>query len=92
LSLDPEASFLARIVVSQEGDFDMRELNVQEQEFASGGIEALPGSAVTRALMMGSWTPWLFGIGAFAGGFQVGTYIYDNFDTQILDGIDAVVN
>jgi len=78
--------------VSLKGEFDMRDLDRHELEAASGGMQALPGTVVTRALMMGSWTPWLYGIGAFAGGFQIGTYIYDNFDTQILDGIDAVVN
>jgi len=32
------------------------------------------------------------GVGAFAGGFAVGSYIYDNFDTEILDAIEAVVD
>jgi long-subunit fatty acid transport protein len=41
---------------------------------------------------MGSWVPWTYGVAAFAGGFAVGTYIYDNFGTEILDGIEAVVD
>ena len=70
----------------------MRALDSSEQEATSGGLEALPGTVVTRAVMLGSWTPWVYGAAAFAGGFQVGSYIYENFDTQILDGIDAVLN
>ena len=70
----------------------MRELALKEQEAIHGGIIAAPGSPVTRALLMGSWTPWTMGVAAFAGGFTVGTYIYDNFGTQILDGVDAVVH
>jgi hypothetical protein len=73
----------------------MRILGLEDQRQIGGGVEAipaLPGSIVTRSLLMGSWLPWTYGIGAFAGGFVVGTYIYDNFGTEILDGIDAVVN
>jgi len=88
---DSQRSIPARIV-SLKGVLDMRELDSNEQQATSGGVQALPGSVVTKALMMGSWTPWVYGVAAFAGGFQVGTYLYENFDTQILDGIDAVVN
>lgn len=73
----------------------MRTVNREERFRVGGGVQAvpaLPGSVVTQELLMGSWTPWTFAIGAFAGGFAVGTYIYDNFDTEILDAIEAVVD
>lgn len=70
----------------------MRELKLHEQEASSGGVVALPGSVVTRALLMGSWTPWTMGVAAFGGGFVVGTYIYDHFSTEIGGAVDAVLN
>jgi len=73
----------------------MRTVGHDEACRAGGGVQAvpaLPGSVVTRALLMGSWTPWTLGVGAFAGGFAVGSYIYDNFDTEILDAIEAVAD
>lgn len=70
----------------------MRELDMQEQQATSGGLAVVPGTTVTRALLMNSWTPWTMGVGAFMGGFAVGTYIYEHFDTEIGNAIDAVVN
>lgn len=73
----------------------MRTVGYEEGCRVGGGVQAipaLPGSVVTRALLMGSWTPWTLGVGAFAGGFAVGSYIYDNFDTEILDAVEAVVD
>jgi len=71
----------------------MQTISQQRQHQIGGGMKAppaLPGSVVTRTLLMESWLPWTYGIGAFAGGFMVGTYIYDHFGTQILDGVEAV--
>lgn len=73
----------------------MHRMSQEEQSRVGGGVEAvaaLPGSTVTRALLMGSWAPWTYGVAAFAGGFAVGSYIYDNFGTEILDGVEAVVD
>lgn len=73
----------------------MHTLSSEDQGRVGGGVEAvpaLPGSVVTRSLLMGSWVPWTYGVAAFAGGFAVGSYIYDQFGTQILDGIEAVVD
>lgn len=70
----------------------MRDLSMQEQEASNGGLAVVPGTIVTRAVLMNSWTPWTMGAAFFIGGFQVGTYIYENFDTEIGDAIDAVVN
>ena len=83
---------MARMACIVIGESDMRDVNMQDQQVVSGGVAAVPGSIVTRALLMGSWTPWTMGVGAFAGGFMVGTYIYEHFDTQIGDAIDAVAN
>jgi hypothetical protein len=71
---------------------EMREISMQEQEASNGGSMVVPGTVVTRAVMMDSWTPWTMGVAAFIGGFKVGTYIYNHFGTEIGDGIDAVVN
>ena len=72
----------------------MRTVTKEEVCLVGGGdpVVALPGTVVSRAVLMGSWVPWTMGIGAFAGGFMAGSYIYDQFGTEILDGIDAVLN
>lgn len=73
----------------------MRTLTQGEGCQVAGGVEAvpaLPGTVVTRAVLMGSWVPWSMGVASFGIGFGIGTYIYDNFGTEIVDGIEAVLN
>lgn len=54
------------------------------------GSTATVGSGIftsTAGALGGAW-----GGTAFLGGWALGSHIYNTYDTQILDGIDTVVN